>query len=330
MRVHDVARRDVCRWIARCPRLAGAIDAGLLGGHQQLCHIVQNMAKESSILSRSTLYAPLAAYNQTSVAPEDYLRSVNSLPRSIGEKALVTFLGHVSLHHHLTQKSLHGKNTSARALHENEMKERVQQRGLTLVGGGFFKVPSKRKVAVLTRQSRKRRKLVPSTKDPTAAPEEVWNEQNRFLDKLNKKWNEYAWSLLHPGPVTPCIVNLADIATRAKLLSRTMEWVGAMVRLDRCVSCREWIGRQGILVAETACTWQIFWDSTRQGKSHALIVVPKHGTTVTAILPILGQNIGSSANSEQSYATDELREAKSKSECLFIVLGDNANQQPTK
>jgi hypothetical protein len=35
MRVHDVARRDVCRWIARCPRLAGAIDAGLLGRHQQ-------------------------------------------------------------------------------------------------------------------------------------------------------------------------------------------------------------------------------------------------------------------------------------------------------
>jgi hypothetical protein len=36
MRVHDVARRDVCRWIARCPRLAGATDAGLLGGHQQV------------------------------------------------------------------------------------------------------------------------------------------------------------------------------------------------------------------------------------------------------------------------------------------------------
>jgi hypothetical protein len=36
MRVHDVARRDVCRWIARCHGLAGAIDAGLLGIHQQL------------------------------------------------------------------------------------------------------------------------------------------------------------------------------------------------------------------------------------------------------------------------------------------------------
>jgi hypothetical protein len=35
MRVHDVARRDVCRWIARCHGLAGAIDAGLLGRHQQ-------------------------------------------------------------------------------------------------------------------------------------------------------------------------------------------------------------------------------------------------------------------------------------------------------
>jgi hypothetical protein len=36
MRVHDVARRDVCRWIASCQGLAGAIDAGLLGRHQQL------------------------------------------------------------------------------------------------------------------------------------------------------------------------------------------------------------------------------------------------------------------------------------------------------
>jgi hypothetical protein len=35
MRAHDVARRDVCRWIARCQGLAGAIDAGLLGRHQQ-------------------------------------------------------------------------------------------------------------------------------------------------------------------------------------------------------------------------------------------------------------------------------------------------------
>jgi ribokinase len=35
MRAHDVARRDVCRWIARCHGLAGAIDAGLLGRHQQ-------------------------------------------------------------------------------------------------------------------------------------------------------------------------------------------------------------------------------------------------------------------------------------------------------
>jgi hypothetical protein len=35
VRVHDVARRDVCRWIARCHGLAGAIDAGLLGRHQQ-------------------------------------------------------------------------------------------------------------------------------------------------------------------------------------------------------------------------------------------------------------------------------------------------------
>jgi hypothetical protein len=35
MRAHDVAGRDSCRWIARCHRLAGAIDAGQLGGHQQ-------------------------------------------------------------------------------------------------------------------------------------------------------------------------------------------------------------------------------------------------------------------------------------------------------
>jgi hypothetical protein len=38
MRVHDVARRDVCRWIARCRGLAGAIDAGLLGRHQHQFH----------------------------------------------------------------------------------------------------------------------------------------------------------------------------------------------------------------------------------------------------------------------------------------------------
>jgi hypothetical protein len=41
MRVHDVARRDVCRWIARCHGLAGAIDAGLLGRHQQITLEVQ-------------------------------------------------------------------------------------------------------------------------------------------------------------------------------------------------------------------------------------------------------------------------------------------------
>jgi hypothetical protein len=42
MRAHDVAGRDSFRWIARCHRLAGAIDAGLLGGHPSTKFLVLN------------------------------------------------------------------------------------------------------------------------------------------------------------------------------------------------------------------------------------------------------------------------------------------------
>jgi hypothetical protein len=43
----------VCRWIARCPRLAGATDAGLLGGHQQFSpNVISMMQREDWTFTR--------------------------------------------------------------------------------------------------------------------------------------------------------------------------------------------------------------------------------------------------------------------------------------
>ena len=283
-----------------------------------------NWQQQPSVLSRSTLYAPLAAYHQTNVPARDYLSTVKSLPRTVGEAALIRFVGNVSLHHHLTQESLHSKNTSARPLSENEVRDRLQQRGLTLVGGGFYTPKEKKNPASTSRRRRARkRKLCHPRHGGKRLPisQDLWKNEIDFVEKLNRKWNDYAWSILQPtspfGKQSKPSLEVRDdipaIAKRARLLSRTMEWVGARVRLDRCVSCREWVGCEGVLVADTKNTWEVFrTNANKQRHKSRLIVIPKQGSTLVVLLPVRTSKI-------QAPSTSPL----DKPEVLCIVLEDN-------
>ena len=280
-----------------------------------------NDNKQPSVLSRSTLYAPLAAYHQTDVSARDYLSTVKSLPRTVGEAALYRFVGNASLHHHLTQESLHGKNTSARSLSENEVKDRLQQRGLTLVGGGFYSTPKKQNQSKNSqRRTRKRKLCHPRRCGKTMQiPEEVWKNEMDFVEKLNRKWNEYAWRMLRPatppGKRSKPSLEVKDddiptIAKRAKLLSRTIEWVGSRVRLDRCTSCCESVGCEGILVADTKNTWEVFWRDVKQRPKSRLAIIPKQGSTVVVLLPLLSGETPVTSPNDQP-------------ELLCIVIEDN-------
>jgi hypothetical protein len=283
----------------------------------------------ASSFSRVTLYAPLVAYHQTRVEPSNYLRSVGTLPKSVGEAALKSFLGAISCHHHLSKASLHGKNTSARPLQEYDVRDRLQQRALMLVGGGFYGNSNKKNDAVPKgRSARSRiRKRKSRVKKSQKIPEEVWNEQVAFLKELNQRWNRYAWSLFQPPDqkqkrsTEDEFAHHQSLTLRVKRLSKTMDWVGARVRLDQCASLREKIGCQGILMEDTACTWQIFpMDTTGINTGRRRIVIPKKSSIVTVLLPTIqkqeeGKECVSNGSKPTEYLSIVLQDGGKKEDC---------------
>jgi hypothetical protein len=284
----------------------------------------------SSSFSRVTLYAPLVAYHQTRVEPSNYLRSVGTLPKSVGEAALKSFLGAISCHHHLSNASLHGKNTSARPLQEHEVRDRLQQRALMLVGGGFYGSNNSKKNDVVSKGKSTRsriRKRQSRIKKSQRIPEAVWNEQHAFLTELNQRWNRYAWSLFQP-PDQKQKRSTDDedsqqesLKLRVKRVSRAMDWVGARVRLDQCASLREKIGCQGVLVADTACTWQIFpMDTTGTNTGRRHIIIPKRSSIVTVLLPTIqkdeeGKECVSGGSKPTEFLCIVLQDGGKKEDC---------------
>jgi hypothetical protein len=81
MLAHYVARRDVCRWIARCHGLAGAIDAGLLGRHQHTLATdrrsdrrlnVQESGAHEAMMARRMMLGEIIGIIFTSFSPTNH------------------------------------------------------------------------------------------------------------------------------------------------------------------------------------------------------------------------------------------------------------------
>lgn len=356
----------------------------------------QITSSTTSLFTRTTLYAPMAAYNQNRVEPSEYLRSIRSISQPCSDSALFVFLPIVSRTFHWSPHSLHGKNTSARTLLERDYRECLDQRTVTLVSTNHHhpnkmklnqyskKVKTQTATAAATTihqpnayhslvryvprswrrwECRWRRKVGGGRKrtrtestprdvdsrqshdsDPMMqigmVPAMIWRNEQEFLQQMNQRWNSYVKGILgipHKPPdmpVTDCttvstgagMTNSAGTATterslrdKVMALSKSIEWVGCQVRLDKCPALHEWIGCQGILITITRRTWQFIPNQYIVPTPSCLLIptkspvliVPKKSSILTVLVPL---------DSDSSYS-DTSSDARTRRYFCVVLQG---------
>lgn len=167
------------------------------------------------------------------------------------------------------------------------VEERIQQRALTLVGGGI-KSTSKKATARSSTQkqhplsNRQRKKQIRN-----GTNNDKKEETFHLLLQLNTKWNDYVRKLVSKE-------ELSDTSALSRKLASHLELVGAFVRITKCCAHKQWVGREGMIVGTTVNTWRIAWiprqlDNKQRTTplccSLKLLVVPKHGSQVAFSIP---------------------------------------------
>jgi len=236
--------------------------------------------------SRASLYAPISTI-------QDASRRNKPLPKSLQESALMDFLRQVSTNYHLNTVPSEAK--SGRPLASSEMSNRIKSRALTLVGGGYHRTVgggSKKQ-----KQHQRKGKRADTEWNSLLENQELRERQESFLKELNALWNEYARNLLGMNETTTL-----DDSLRSKILaaSSSMEWVGSFVQIESSKRHPAWTGRHGFLVEVTSNTWRVIeydmeHDAATKGKdddasskqSMKVLVVPKHGSSLSVLLPTI-------------------------------------------
>lgn len=239
-------------------------------------------------LFRSTLYAPLAAYQQTRISPADYTRTATKVSKELQESSLYKFLQHVSSHHHAKPTQLHAKNTSAKPL--KDYAERIQQRALNLVGVDFYGGTKAKAQSANSKATKRRRQSRRKFRFPGA---DEMQPHKSYLEKLNKLWNEYASKVIkEKAQVAPAI--------------NEIEWVGALVRIDSCPAFRDWQGCQGFVVHHTNKSWHVctkgWTQNTKKKEVNKLLYLPKTTTSLTVMIPKSTGGPGRKDDSKYLYA----------------------------
>jgi RNase P/RNase MRP subunit p29 len=233
----------------------------------------KSKSSSSNTLSRSSLYTSMAAYNQTRVPPSTYMQQSRSLPTS----NLIDFLTKVSSTHHYGSKTTMQKNTSCRPRSTQEMSDRLSQRGLTLVGGG---INSTKLSTSSTSTANKKRKNKHKHSNKTSSSSS--KQDFVFIQALNLQWNDYARKVL-----------LADKDKHKDNTKKTVhidEWVGAKARVATCASHPNYVGKEGILVADTLHTWRLHVcvqtqdDDDQQKQKTQWLIIPKKKSSLVILL----------------------------------------------
>jgi len=288
------------------------------------------------------------------------------------------------------------KNTAGRPLTQQEIGDKLKQRALTLVGGRFnaqigggprdSQSSSKKRRGGRSESSpkwkrgrmrRRQEDLYSSSSGITLSYSlDVMETQLRFLRELNDMWNEYAMGLFHVGDSgrgggggsdrteEALLLDVADNNSTSIIMKRIasqksppIEWVGARAGVEECLQHRSWIGREGILVGETARTWRLYAvppngtasaddpaesitraaassrgksereesrqttrTSTERGSSRSLKLfsVPKCGSALAILLPL---------KASTSSSTSKGDTGPNSSRCLRILLKDVSDRK---
>jgi RNase P/RNase MRP subunit p29 len=302
-------------------------------------NISRNVA--GKMLSRNELYSPLVAYEQTRVAPSSYMMSQPSIPKSLRESALVSFLQKASRdYHRYDAKAGDPKNNGSRPTSHADVESKIKQRAVTLIGGGVtsslasgMKAPKKSR-----KRKRKSWKDVEETlKQQSQISDELPSriDSVQFLKKLNSNWNNYISCALKLNKATkkPSTIAASFIVQRTQL-----ELIGAHVRIATCSQRQGWKGRYGVLIGDRQNTWQIATlrlkaetsSSRKSTESDELItkrtvdtlIVPKRGSTLILVVRTPSSTTDSISD-DASERGDELISLPKQSICITLDPAKN-------
>jgi hypothetical protein len=269
------------------------------------------MLSSSGVLSRSSLYTSMAAYNNTKgIDPSEYMRNQLATPKSIQESTLTEMWRQVSADFHRGTPSSASSlgvrlgrgggggggaksigtfsNHGARPVTAQDIDETLRHRAITLVGGGFHKKPSKTVTTSARQRSKRTTTGKNSFRSSVVVPADVYQSQMAFLRRLHRVWIQHAWEVLDGSSAAIVQQRLSTLPSR-----NSMEWIGSRVRIDECAAQPSRIGRVGVLVAHTTNTWRVVpvpddFDRCVDAATTVRLrtfVLPKASTTLSVLLP---------------------------------------------
>jgi RNase P/RNase MRP subunit p29 len=248
---------------------------------------------ESSTLSRSSLYAPLSAYQSGT------LKIPNRTAKSQSEAALVDWLLHISADYHKSCRPGDPRNTGNRCMTKSDVREKMLHRTLNLgskdyaasLGGSSRHVTAKPPCASKKR-SRKRKR---SSKTVLVLEDRSAESQAAFLHELNELWTNYMHKFVRTtsaplssdesGSITNEMGRIVDVIRKC---AEQLEWVGAEVRIEESLAYADWVGRRGILVAVTKNTIVLVAEMPSRDSPARLtqLTLPKRGASLTVFLKL--------------------------------------------
>ena len=234
-------------------------------------------------LSRSSLYAPLAAYASGT------LQTPKKVAKSHAEASLVEWLQRWSADYHQSCQPGDPRNTGNQFLSKFDIQEKIMHRTLSLFGkdytaklGHHTKATTKKGTNIKYKR-RKRTSKNAVILDDSSEVEAI----KTFLEKSNLLWTQYMHKLLH-GQGCGSLSELDDSgATKVTRViywcADSIEWVGANVTIESCSAFRSWQGRSGALVSTTQNTWVVV-EARKDSGSVTKLTIPKKGSRLTVLL----------------------------------------------
>lgn len=310
----------------------------------------EDLMKRRKTLSRNEIYSPLEAYEQTQVPPSSYIASLSSLPKSLHESSLVSFLQNSSFEYHRKQaKAEDPKNNGSRPTSIADVEEKIRQRAVTVIGGGVTSsLPSNKDTQQRKRRQKRKRKTWEEMEKILQDQNQTSGENSaskinsiQFLRQMNAFWNQYMSNILHLDGTLMEESKLSAIFVSSR---NDIELIGAHVRISQCSQKRSLKGRLGVLIGESSNTWQIAMDQRKGGKSSKkeqsksqveepldqsgvdTLIVPKRGSTLSIIVPLpASEAVESTTTTEKVEDVEEL--ITFPKHYLSIVLDPSKNDQ---
>mmetsp|Transcript_26462 Transcript_26462/g.39149 ORF Transcript_26462/g.39149 Transcript_26462/m.39149 type:complete len:258 (-) Transcript_26462:274-1047(-) len=227
-------------------------------------------------LSKTGLYSPL------SVISLDKNQSKKKNQYAGKDGALLDFIFQIGKDYHRKASLRSGKNNGCKPISHSEVKDKISQRALTLIGGGINTSLSKGvhgKGKSFYCKSRKAFRKKDESKSVITIKlcKLKWDK----ILLLNQHWNFYMKSTLREKYLLDRTKSLKFLQ---ELEGSKIEWTGAEFFVVSCLAHEEYTGSKGILIGYTKNTW-IVATKVSGNEFVKVRVIPKAGSKVEVKMP---------------------------------------------